>query len=116
MLKIQTYKFIKFDGSAYALSSHPNRQRHRPQLVAKRHQLLPCVQHDTSLKNSGFGFLQMAQALEVFAVYCGAGFDLDTANVALAVFQNEVHLDVRLGAVMPQGQTFLGERHMLEQL
>ena len=58
----------------------------------------------------------MAQALEVFAVYCGAGFDLDTATVALAVFQNEVHLDVRLGAVMPQGQTFLSERHMLEQL
>ena len=44
----------------------------------------------------------MAQALEVFAVHRGAGFDLDTADVARSVFQDEVRLDVRLGAVMPQ--------------
>jgi hypothetical protein len=33
----------------------------------------------------------MAQALEVFAVHCGTGLDLDTGDLAEAVFKDEVN-------------------------
>ena len=46
--------------------------------------------------------VQMAQAFEVFGVHRGAGFYLDAGDPAHAVFKDEVHLDMRLGAVVPQ--------------
>ena len=45
----------------------------------------------------------MAQALEVFAVHRGTGLDLDTGDLAEAVFKDEVNFNIALGTVVPQG-------------
>lgn len=58
----------------------------------------------------------MAQALEVCAVDAGAGLDLNSGELAQAIFQHEINLDVGLGAVVPERQAALGEGQMLQQL